>query len=29
MRAQKPRSATEQTITTVIVARPTHWSCGQ
>jgi hypothetical protein len=29
MRAQKPRSSSEATITKAIVARATHWSCGQ
>jgi hypothetical protein len=29
MRAQKPRSSSEATMTKVIVASATHWSCGQ
>jgi hypothetical protein len=29
MRAQKPRSSSEAMMTNVIVARATHWSCGQ
>ena len=29
MRARKPRSASEQTMTKAIVASATHWSCGQ
>jgi hypothetical protein len=29
MRAMKPRSASEQTMTKAMTASATHWSCGQ